>query len=282
MKTYNLLLALLVIALAPVQARAAEAGPAKSAPKSAAPTDPEVKALITQINEKLRDKKRSEADFPGELKKFDDIIAAKQKTEPEIAAYAAYMKATLYTQIFSQLEKGNALLADIGKSFPNTYYAGRAKALIASNERKAEADIKYAVGKKFPGFAEQDLNGKPLSIAGHKGKVLLVDFWATWCGPCIGELPNVKKTYAKCHKDGFEIVGISLDSDKKKLTDFLAKNEMPWPQFFDGQGWQNKLAQQYDIHSIPATFLLDGEGTIIAKNLRGDGLETAVLKALRK
>ncbi|NJN06331.1 MAG: TlpA family protein disulfide reductase, partial [Rhodobacteraceae bacterium] len=175
------------------------------------------------------------------------------------------MKATLFIQVFQDEENGNAMLQAISKDFPGTYYAQRAQSVLESIERRAQAEAQYAIGKKFPDFAEKDLDGKALSIAGVKAKVVLLDFWATWCGPCIGELPNVKEAYEKHHASGFEIVGISLDSDRKKLTDFIAKNQMPWPQFFDGGGWQNKLAQQYGIQSIPATFLLDAEGTIIGE-----------------
>jgi thiol-disulfide isomerase/thioredoxin len=138
------------------------------------------------------------------------------------------------------------------------------------------------VGAKFPDFNETDVAGKPLSIASRKGKVVLVDFWAMWCRPCRAELPNVLATYNKYHDQGFEIIGISLDQDQAKLIGFTKAMNMPWPQFFDGQGWQNKLAVKYGIESIPATYLLDGNGTIIGKDLRGDELTQTVAKALNK
>ena len=98
----------------------------------------------------------------------------------------------------------------------------------------------------------------------------------------MGELPNVLKAYEKYHQKGFEILGVSLDSDKAKLTAFIEKQKMPWQQYFDGKGWGNKLAGKYGVSSIPATYLLDGEGKIIAKNLRGEALEVELAKILEK
>lgn len=126
------------------------------------------------------------------------------------------------------------------------------------------------------------IDQQPTKLADLRGKVVLLDFWATWCGPCVGELPNVIKTYEKHHDGGFEIIGVSLDQDEQKLKNFTKEKNMTWQQYFDGKGWQNKLAQKYGVQSIPATYLLDAEGKIIGRNLRGEALEEAVTKAMAK
>ncbi|MDP6859908.1 MAG: redoxin domain-containing protein [Verrucomicrobiales bacterium] len=126
------------------------------------------------------------------------------------------------------------------------------------------------------------LAGKEIDLADMKGKVVLIDCWATWCGPCIAELPNVRKAYEDYHDKGFEIIGISLDKakDEAKLKSFVKDKNMPWPQAFDGKGWDNVLAKQYGITSIPATFLVGKEGKIVSTNLRGPALSSAVKKEL--
>jgi thiol-disulfide isomerase/thioredoxin len=119
-------------------------------------------------------------------------------------------------------------------------------------------------------------------VAQYKGKVVLVDFWATWCMPCRAELPNVIATYAKYHDLGFEIIGVSLDTDKDAMVKFTQENNMTWPQYFDGLKWQNKLVAQYGVEGIPFTILIDPQGNIIDKNVRGEALPVAVAKALGK
>lgn len=126
------------------------------------------------------------------------------------------------------------------------------------------------------------LAGKEIDLADMKGKVVLIDFWATWCGPCIAELPNVLKAYEAYHEKGFEIIGISLDNakDEAKLKSFVKDKNMPWPQAFDGKGWGNALAKKFGITSIPATYLVGKDGKIVSSNLRGPALSSAVKKEL--
>ena len=150
---------------------------------------------------------------------------------------------------------------------------------------KSEGDPAKAsnlkAGTPFAGFTGTTVDGKPFDFASTKGKVVLVDFWATWCGPCRQEMPNVKESYTKHHAEGLEVIGISLDQDKEALTKFLADEAIPWTQLFDGKGWKNAIATQYQITSIPATYLIGRDGKVIASNLRGDDLEAAIVAALK-
>jgi len=248
-------------------------------------TDSELKDLVTKIQEKLQAGKKTEADLSEELKGFDTLLAKHKGEKTDDVAQILFMKAMLYMEVLDNPEKGADLVKQLKREFPDTKPGQRADDMLDSMKKREESKkIQAALieGAPFPGFEEQDISGKPLSIAAYKGKVVLIDFWATWCGPCRGELPNVQKTYEKHHGDGFEIIGISLDQDKQKLTSFTEDKKMSWQQFFDGKGWGNKLAVKYGVQSIPATYLLDGQGKILGKDLRGEALEDAVTKALAK
>ncbi len=238
----------------------------------------ELKDLVTKIQTKLKEGKKTEADLADELKEFDTLLAKHKDEKSDEVAQILFMKAMLYEQVFKDTGKAAELSQQLKRDFPETKQAK----LIAQQEEAKKVKGALVEGAKFPDFTEKDLDGKPLSVAGFKGKVVLVDFWATWCGPCVGEIPNVVKTYEKHHADGFEVIGISLDQSKEKLTTFTTQKKMTWQQYFDGKGWSNKLAAKYGVQSIPATYLLDGEGKIIGKDLRGEDLEAAVTKALAK
>ncbi len=137
------------------------------------------------------------------------------------------------------------------------------------------------LGQPLTDLKFTSLKGEQIDISKYKGKVVLVDFWATWCGPCVQELPYVKKVYSDYHDKGFEIIGISLDRSRTALEKFIESNNIPWPQYFDGKGWKNEISTHFDIRSIPATFLLDRDGIIQHVNLRGSALKRAVVDVLQ-
>ena len=128
----------------------------------------------------------------------------------------------------------------------------------------------------------KDLNGKLLTLAQYKGKVVLMDFWATWCGPCVGEMPNVEAVYKKYHAQGFEIVGVSLDQSRPALMGFISQNKMPWRQVFDGKGWGSAVPREYGVQAIPFGLLIGRDGKIAAVDVRGPALTEAVQEALAK
>ena len=138
------------------------------------------------------------------------------------------------------------------------------------------------VGKKAMDFNVKDLDGNDLSLEQYRGKVVLLDFWAVWCGPCIAEMPNVKQIYEKYKDDNFQIIGISLDESRNILVGYLEKQAITWPQFFDGNGWENWVAQMYGINSIPRMYLIDGDGIIRKANVRGPTLEPAIAELVRE
>lgn len=209
-------------------------------------------------------------------KMLKDVIAAPD-ADKETKAYASFM---VVGEMGDALENGKGSLEEFDKAvaahlkdYPDFKMNPRLEASVKT--RKTQAELKT---KPFDlKFTATD--GTEVDFAKLRGKVVLIDFWATWCGPCVAEVPNVVATYNKLHDKGFEIVGISLDSEKDKLDAFVKKNAMTWHQFFDGKGWKNEISTKFGINSIPAMWLVDKKGMVISTNARED-LEGKVAKAL--
>jgi peroxiredoxin len=138
-----------------------------------------------------------------------------------------------------------------------------------------------AIGQKAPDFTLNDVDGNPVSLYSKVGsKLLLVDFWAAWCNPCRQENPNVVKVYKEFNKKGFDVFGVSLDRSKEDWVEAIAADKLTWTHVSDLQYWNNAAARLYAVNAIPANFLLDENGTIIARNLRGEDLNIKVSEFL--
>jgi peroxiredoxin len=129
-----------------------------------------------------------------------------------------------------------------------------------------------ALGVAAPNFTQNDTNGKPVALSDFKGKYVLVEFWASWCSPCRAESPNLLKQYEKFKGKGFEILGVSVDSDKAKWMEAIKKDALTWPQISDLKGWDNEARKVYGITGVPANFLISPEGKIIGSHLMGEVL----------
>ena len=164
---------------------------------------------------------------------------------------------------------------------PDDWTALHALANIHEKFGNAELSRQYRI-KKDPTLAweEQilpdfpastvDLDGNPISLMDYRGKVVLLDFWAVWCGPCVGEIPNVKEVYEKYHDKGFDVIGVSFDENESTVREFIEEKEIPWRQILDSGGFKGVFAEQYGVRGIPAPFLIDRNGKVISIKARGN------------
>lgn len=157
----------------------------------------------------------------------------------------------------------------------------QAQASQLQEEQQAKLDNLIPVGSEAPDFSQATPGGKMLALKDLRGQVVLIDFWASWCRPCRMEMPNVKKAYERFHGKGFEILGVSLDKSKDAWTGAIAQDGLPWKHVSDLAFWNNAAAQLYGVASIPYTVLVDRDGKVLAKNLRGPALEAKLAEVLK-
>lgn len=164
-------------------------------------------------------------------------------------------------------------VVELAKNYPNNLFV---KELNAKSAEKTD----LTVGSDAPEITLPNPKGEEVSLSSLKGKVVLIDFWASWCGPCRTESPNMVKLYNKYQPKGFEIFGVSLDRDKAAWTKAIKKDQLDWIHVSDLLFWDSKAAKTYNVESIPFTVLVDKEGKIIAKGLRGEELESKLSEIL--
>lgn len=223
----------------------------------------------------LTDEQRAAMREEMEKLEEDYTAAAKEGVKQNITNPVGIylLKKTYY---YMEVDELDPLMPQIPAAYDNDEVISKIKA----NVEKMKAT---AVGQKFTDFEMQTPEGKAVKLSDYvgKGKVVLVDFWASWCGPCRREMPNLVEAYKKYKGKNFEIVGVSLDQDAKAWTDAIEKLGITWPQMSDLKFWNCEGAQIYAVSSIPHTVLIDGEGTILARGLHGEGLQEKLAEVLR-
>lgn len=218
-------------------------------------------------------------------KPYDDIIASysdvvAKKISENTNSFASIMaiqqlKPENYIETFKALDKG------LNQKYPNNKDAHSFHGMVQQTEMAIARIDAVKIGKEAPELILPMPNDKELALSSLRGKVVLIDFWASWCGPCRKEMPNVKRCYEKYKNKGFEILGVSLDEDKDRWLEAIQKEGMTWPQVSDLKHWKSEAVLIYGIQSIPFTVLVDKEGKILATDLRGLELDQKLKEVLK-
>ena len=185
----------------------------------------------------------------------------------------------LYEKLANHSKYSTGRYSETARQLLERDRTARTGELSGASEAKPSQKPSQFINKPAPDFYVMDIMGEELSLQQYRGQVVLLDFWATWCQPCIAEMPNVKQTYAKYKNRQFQIIGISLDNAIEPLDAYIKGEGIAWRQYLDRSG---AISTLYNVRAIPSTFLIDGTGIVRRVNLRGHALETAVADLVRE
>ena len=207
---------------------------------------------------------------------FDDFVQKRNQyfKEYENSPALIGVLSTFNLQQEQEFKMYEATVQALDNSFGESPTVKRLSAELKKNRKKMEASKPLSPGKEAQDIEMENPDGEIIKLSDYKGKVVLIDFWASWCGPCRKENPHVVKLYEKYKDDGFDVFSVSLDKDKKRWVSAIEKDNLTWEAHVsDLKGWSNTAAKQYQVSSIPFTVLIDKEGKIINTRLRGEQLE---------
>jgi thiol-disulfide isomerase/thioredoxin len=216
-------------------------------------------ALMTEIN-------KIDVMVPNVVMQFAD-----SKPSSVASAWALYFVSPLFENRIAELENAYVKLQSTAKKL---VYVNQLEQFIARGKIGM-------IGSQAMDFTQNDVDGKPVSLSSFKGKYVLVDFWASWCGPCRGENPNVVSAYEKYKDKNFTVLGVSLDQAKPNWLKAIKDDNLTWTHVSDLQYWNNAAARLYRVESIPTNLLIDPTGKIIGKNIRGEELQKKLAEVLK-
>jgi thiol-disulfide isomerase/thioredoxin len=233
-------------------------------------------ALVSTANAERDVAKRNA--IMTEINKIDVMVPnvvmqfAESNPSSVASAWALYFVSPLFENRIAELETAYGKLQSIAKKL---VYVNQLEQFIA----KGKIGM---VGSQALDFTQNDVDGKPVSLSSFKGKYVLVDFWASWCGPCRGENPNVVSAYERYKDKNFTVLGVSLDQSKPNWLKAIKDDNLTWTHISDLQYWNNSAARLYRIESIPTNLLIDPTGKIIGKNIRGEELQKKLAEVLNR
>ena len=209
---------------------------------------------------------------------YSDLLSVKIKENA--SSFASIMaiqqiKPESYLDVYKALDKG------LSEKYPQNEDVKSFHDMITQTEMIVSRTNAIKIGSEAPELILPMPNDKDLPLSSLRGKVVLIDFWASWCGPCRKELPNVKRCYEKYKNKGFEILGVSLDKNRDEWLQAITKEKLTWPQVSDLKFWQSEACQIYAVQSIPYTVLVDEKGIILATDLRGADLDNKLAEVLK-